>query len=306
MEFLSDLLGLNWVSMLAQTLNTAVPIVLAALGGILAERSGVINSALEGMMLIAAYAAFAIGVVTGSTLLGLCGGIAAGALLAAFHAVISIKYRTDQTISGTVLNIFAVGITAYLYRQFNMTESVETFQQWNIPILSDIPVIGEIFFQQQPLVYFTIILVGVVQLALFRTTWGLRTRAIGEHPRAADTAGIKVNRMRYLNVILSGALAGLGGAWLIVEAVGSFTPGMTTGRGFMGLAAMIFGNWTPIGAFLAALLFTIPGAVQVKLQLINAPIPYQFLGMLPYILTIIVLVGAVRRNKPPAAIGKPY
>lgn len=306
MDFLSQLLDLNWISMLSQTLNTAVPIVLAALGGILAERSGVINIALEGMMLIAAYAAFAIGVVTGSTLLGLCAGIAAGALLAAFHAVISIKYRTDQTISGTVLNIFAVGITAYLYRQFNMTESVETFQQWNIPLLSSIPILGEIFFQQQPLVYFTLLLVVIVQLALFRTTWGLRTRAIGEHPRAADTAGIKVNQMRYLNVILSGALAGLGGAWLIAEAVGSFTPGMTTGRGFMGLAAMIFGNWTPIGSFLAALLFTVPGAIQVKLQLINAPIPYQFLGMLPYILTIIVLVGAVRRNKPPAAIGKPY
>jgi simple sugar transport system permease protein len=306
MELIENLLGLNWISMLAQTLNSAVPIILAALGGILAERSGVINIALEGIMLIGAYVAYAVGLYATSTIVGLMAGVFAGAIIGAFHAVLSIKYKTDQVISGTVINIFALGITAYLYRQLGLDKSVDTFSQWNIPLLSDIPFIGEIFFQQQPLVYITLILVVAVQIALFRTRWGLRTRAVGEHPRAADTAGIKVRQMRYLNVILSGVLAGLGGAWLIVEAVGSFTPNMTTGRGFMGLAAMVFGNWTPLGAFWACLLFTIPAAIQVKLQLINVPIPYQFLGMMPYILTIIVLVGAMRRSTPPTALGKHY
>lgn len=305
-EFIKSLLELNWVSMLAQTLSTAVPIVLAALGGIMAERSGVINIALEGIMLFAAYVAFAIGLLADSTLIGLIAGVAFGGLLALFHGVLSIKYKVNQTISGTVMNIFAAGITGYLFRQFPTDKSVSTFTQWNVPVLSQIPVIGEVFFQQQPITYITLLLIVIVHFVLFRTSWGLRTRAIGEHPRAADTVGINVNRMRYINVIISGLLAGLGGAWLIAEGVGSFTPNMTTGRGFMGLAAMIFGSWTPLGAFLASLLFTIPAAIQVKLQLIGVPIPYQFLGMAPYILTIIALASAVRRVSPPSALGKPY
>jgi simple sugar transport system permease protein len=305
-EFIKSLLELNWVSMLAQTLSTAVPIVLAALGGIMAERSGVINIALEGIMLFAAYVAFAIGLLADSTLIGLIAGVAFGGLLALFHGVLSIKYKVNQTISGTVMNIFAAGITGYLFRQFPTDKSVSTFTQWNVPVLSQIPVIGEVFFQQQPITYITLLLIVIVHFVLFRTSWGLRTRAIGEHPRAADTVGVNVNRMRYINVIISGLLAGLGGAWLIAEGVGSFTPNMTTGRGFMGLAAMIFGSWTPLGAFLASLLFTIPAAIQVKLQLIGVPIPYQFLGMAPYILTIIALASAVRRVSPPSALGKPY
>jgi simple sugar transport system permease protein len=305
-EFLQGLSQINWISMLAATLTSATPIVLAALGGILAERSGVTNIALEGIMLTSAYVAYGAGILLGSTLGGLMVAIAAGALIALLHAVLSIKYRTNQVVSGTVINIFALGITGYLYRQFDSNSDLSTFPTIDIPLLSQIPVFGEIFFQQQPIVFLTLILVAVMHLVLFRTKWGLRTRAVGEHPRAAATVGVDVNRMRYINVILSGVLAGIGGAWLIVEAVGRFTPNMTTGRGFIGLAAMIFGNWTPLGALGASLLFTIPEAIQVKLQLLGVPIPYQFLTMLPYALTILVLTGFGRRSTAPAALGNPY
>jgi general nucleoside transport system permease protein len=266
----------------------------------------VTNIALEGIMLTSAYVAFGVGILTGSAVIGLVAAVLAGALIAGLHAMLSIKYKTNQVISGTVINIFAVGITGYLYRQFDTNKDLPTFPVVTIPLLADIPVIGEIFFQHQPLVFLMLALVAAVHVVLFRTRWGLRTRAVGEHPRAADTVGINVNRMRYANVILSGVLAGIGGAWLIVEAVGRFTPNMTTGRGFIGLAAMIFGGWSPIGAFFASLLFTLPEAIQVKLQLLGVPIPYQFLTMLPYLLTIVVLAGFGRRNAAPAALGKAY
>jgi general nucleoside transport system permease protein len=305
-EFLQGLSQINWISMLAATLTSATPIVLAALGGILAERSGVTNIALEGIMLTSAYVAYGAGILLGSTFGGLLVAVAAGALIALLHGVLSIKYRTNQVVSGTVINIFALGITGYLYRQFDSNSDLSTFPTINIPVLSQIPVIGEIFFQHQPIVFLMLILVAVVHVVLFRTKWGLRTRAVGEHPKAAATVGVDVNRMRYINVMLSGVLAGIGGAWLIVEAVGRFTPNMTTGRGFIGLAAMIFGNWSPIGALGASLLFTIPEAIQVKLQLLGVPIPYQFLTMLPYLLTILVLTGFGRRSTAPAALGNPY
>lgn len=306
MDFLTALLQLNWIGLLAATITSATPIILAALGGIMSERSGVVNIALEGIMLTSAYVAFGVGILTGSTIIGLLAALISGALIAGLHALLSIKYRTNQVVSGTVINLFAVGITGYLYRQFDSNSDLSTFPQLAIPGLSSIPVIGEVFFQFQPLVYVMILLVAVVQIVLFRTKWGLRTRAVGEHPRAADTVGINVNRMRYANVILSGVLAGLGGAWMVVEAVGRFTPNMTTGRGFIGLAAMIFGNWSPVGSVLAALMFTVPEAIQVKLQLLGVPIPYQFLTMLPYLLTIVVLAGFGRRNTPPSAAGKAY
>jgi simple sugar transport system permease protein len=306
MDFLTALFQLNWIGLLAATITSATPIILAALGGILSERSGVVNIALEGIMLTSAYVAFGVGILSGSTVVGLLAALVSGALIAGLHALLSIRYRTNQVVSGTVINLFAVGITGYLYRQFDTNSDLSTFPQLAIPGLSSIPVIGEVLFQFQPLVYVMILLVALVQIVLFRTKWGLRTRAVGEHPRAADTVGINVNRMRYANVILGGVLAGLGGAWLVVEAVGRFTPIMTTGRGFIGLAAMIFSNWSPVGSVLAALMFTVPEAIQVKLQLLGVPIPYQFLTMLPYLLTIIVLAGFGRRNTPPAAAGKPY
>ncbi len=326
MEFLQQLLGLNWINMLRDTLNSAAPIILAAMAGIISERSGVTNIALEGIMLTAAFVAFATGVIATPyfpapgpldsnytpALIGLLCGALAGGLIAFLHAVLSIRYRTDQVISGTVINILAAGITSYLYRQLDTmkvldtNKSVSTLPVINVPGLQDLPVIGEILFQQQPIVYATLIGVFVLQFLIYRTRWGLRTRAIGEYPRAADTAGVNVNRMRYRNVVISGLVAGIGGAWLVVEAVGTFSPNMTVGRGFYGLAAMIFGNWNPVGAFLASLLFTIPASVGVKLQLLDVKIPYQFVGMLPYVLSILVLAIFMKRNRPPAAIGKPY
>ncbi len=303
---LSQFLALDWVSMLQAALRTATPIVLAALGGILAERSGVINIALEGIMLFAAYAGFVVGILTGSTWIGLLGALVSGALIAALHALLCIRFKTNQVISGVVINIFAAGLTGYFYRQFDINADVTTLSEINIPILESIPVIGPILFQQRVLTYVMLILVIVVQIALFRTAWGLRTRAIGERPRAADTMGIKVNRMRYMNVILSGVLAGLAGAYLTLGSVGRFTPNMTGGRGFIGLAAMIFGNWTPVGALFASLLFTIPDAIAVKLQILSVQIPSQIVTLLPYVLTIVVLAGFGRRSRAPEALGKPY
>jgi ABC-type uncharacterized transport system permease subunit len=305
-HIIQQLLGLDWVSMLQAALRTATPIVLAALAGVMCERSGVINIALEGIMLVGAYVGYAIGIITGSTLIGLGGAMLAGMLIAALHALLCIRYKTDQVISGVVINIFALGMTGYFYRQFDVNADVTTLGEIGIPILQSIPVIGPIFFQQRVLTYVMMIAVIVLQIALFKTIWGLRTRSVGEHPRAADTVGIKVNRMRYMNVILSGILAGMGGAYLVLDSVGRFTPNMTGGRGFIGLAAMIFGGWTPIGAFLASLLFTIPDAIVIKLQIIGVQIPSQIISLLPYVLTIVVLAILGRRSSAPAALGKPY
>lgn len=305
-EFFAALLRLDWTGMLAATVRTSTPIVLAALGGIFCERSGVINIALEGIMLTGAYIGVAVGVATGSTLIGAIAAIVAGALIAGLHGVLSITYKTDQVISGTVINILAIGLTGFLYRQYETTVSVATFPLIEVPLLSSIPVLGPILFQHQPIVYTMMFMVVITHLVLFRTPWGLRTRAVGEHPRAADTVGIRVNSVRYANVLISGCIAGLGGAWLSLESVGHFSPLMTSGRGFIGLAAMIFGNWSPLGALGAALLFAFPEAFQIKLQLLNVPVPSQFLTLLPYALTIVALAGVVRRTTPPAALGKPY
>jgi len=301
MDFFQNLLQLDWVSMLQAALRTATPIVLAALGGILCERSGIINVGLEGVMLVAAYVGYAIGVLTGSVALGLMAAVLAGGLISALHALLSIKYKTNQVISGTVINIFAAGLTGYFYRAFDTNVDLPTLAEIRIPVLADIPVLGPILFQQRPFTYAMIILAVLLQIALFRTVWGLRTRAVGEYPRAADTVGIKVNRLRYLNVILGGMLAGLGGVYLTLGSVGRFTPNITGGRGFIGLAAMIFGGWNPIGALGASLLFTIPDAIAVKLQIINIAIPSQIVSLLPYVLTIVVLAGFGRRNNAPAA-----
>jgi len=231
-------------------------------------------------------------------------------LIAALHAVLSINFMVDQIVSGTVINILAVGITGVFYRNFIESQNTAgpgTLPQWNIPLLSQIPVVGPIFFQNQFVTYAMLALIVIVHFTLFHTVWGLRTRACGEHPMAAETAGINVYFVRYVNVIASGALAGLGGAYFSLQQIGNFLPGMTGGRGFIGLAAMIFGHWTPVGAFLASLLFAGSDQVGSRLQSVfHVPIPLQFLGMLPYILTIVVVAGAMGRAVAPAAVGRPY
>ena len=290
------------------TLATATPIALGAYGGLFSERSGVVNIAIEGMMLTAAMMAAFVSGYTGSLALGVLAGLLSSGLMAALHAVVSIRFKTDQIISGTVINILAAGLTAHFYQVFLVPPrwpgSAGTFPDLPIPILSDIPFIGKVLFSHQPIVYAMLILTFVIHYVLFYTPWGLRMRAVGEHPKAADTLGINVYFTRYANVIIGGLLAGLAGIWLSLEWVGTFNINMTGGRGFIALAALIFGRWTPFGAFGAALLFGLANAIQIRTQTLNPDIPAEFLQMLPYILTIVV--AAVRRPIPPAAIGQPY
>lgn len=308
--------SMNLPGMIQSTLTAATPLTLGAMAGILCERVGIINIAIEGMMLAGAFAAVAFASLFDSLWMGLLAGCLVGGCMAALHAVLSVKYQVDQIISGTVINILAAGGTRFLNLRLLEPAGLSTpgsFDVVSIPVLSDIPVIGPILFQNQPTVYIMLILLVVVNYVIFYTPWGLRMRACGEHPGAADTVGVNVNRMRYISVIVGGLIAGIGGAYFSLGVVGTFEDGMTRGQGFVALAAMIFGNWNPFGAFLAALLFGFSNAIQVKMQIIqpilpfiNQPIPHQFLQMAPYLLTIIVVAGVVGRSRPPAAEGKPY
>ena len=296
------------VDLASATLIAATPLVLAALGGVMTERSGVTNIALEGIMLTAAFAGFAVAFVTHSLALGLLGSIVSGMLIAALHAVLSIEFLVDQIISGMVINILAVGVTGVFYRTVLQggVKGPGTLPIWKIPVLSSIPMLGPVFFQNAMVTYLMLVLVIVVHLVLFNTVWGLRTRACGEHPLAAETAGVNVRFVRYVNVIASGALAGLGGAYFTIQQIGQFLPNITGGRGFIALAAMIFGRWTPVGAFGGSQLFAGADALAARLQDEGVHVPIQFLGMLPYVLTIVVLVGAMGRAIAPAAVGRPY
>jgi ABC-type uncharacterized transport system permease subunit len=308
--------SLNLPGMIQSTLTAATPLTLGAMSGILCERSGIINIAIEGMMLTAAFAAVAFASIFGSLWMGLLMASLLGGLMAALHAVLSIKYKVDQIISGTVINILAAGATRFLNLRLLEPAGLSTpgyFASIRIPLLADIPIVGPILFDNQPTVFIMLILVVVVNYLVFFTPWGLRMRACGEHPRAADTVGVNVNRMRYISVIIGGLIAGIGGAYFSLGIVGSFEDNMTRGQGFVALAAMIFGNWNPTGGFLAALLFGFADALQVKMQIlkpmlpfVNAPIPPEFLQMAPYILTIIVVAGVVGRAIAPAQEGKPY
>ena len=299
------------ISALNFMLRAAVPLILGALGGILCERSGIVNIGIEGMMLAGAFAGFVAKVATNdwpllaSLLVGVLAALLVGGLMGLMHATFSIRYRMDQIISGTVIIILALGITSYLYDRDAVAEG--KFGAIRIPVLADIPVIGDFLFVNPPITFLALILVVVVHIALFYTRWGLRTRAVGEHPSAADTVGINVNRYRYINTILGGMLAGLAGGFLVLEAVGQFQEGMTAGRGFIALAAVIFGNWTPFGALAASLLFGYTQALQNELLLAGVTtIPRQFVSMLPYVVTIVAVAGLVGRVRPPAASGQIY
>jgi ABC-type uncharacterized transport system permease subunit len=299
------------VSALNFTLRASVPLVLGALCGILCERTGIINIGIEGMMLAGAFAAFVAKVATNgwpllaSLAIGVAAALLVGGLMGLLHATMSIRYRMDQIISGTVIIILAAGITSYLFSRDAVSEG--KFTAVPIPLLADIPVVGDVLFNNPPITYMALLLVVVVHVGLFYTRWGLRSRACGEHPRAADTVGINVNRFRYVNTSLGGALAGLAGGFLVLEAVGQFQEGMTAGRGFISLAAMIFGNWNPFGALAAATLFGYTQALQNELLLAGVTrVPRQFIAMLPYVVTIVAVSGFVGRVRPPAAEGKVY
>lgn len=292
-------------------LRFSIPLVLGALGGILCERTGIVNIGIEGMMLAGAFAAFVAKVSTNgwpvwiSLLFAVAVGLLIGGLMGLLHATFSIRYRMDQIISGTVIIILAAGFTTYFFNPNDMANA--KFSPIQIPVLGQIPVVGEVLFRNPPITYLALILVVVVHIGLFHTRWGLRSRACGEHPRAADTVGIKVNRYRYLNTMLGGMLAGLAGTFLVLEAVGQFQENMTAGRGFISLAAMIFGNWMPFGALGASLLFGYTQGLQNALLLEGVTnIPRQFIGMIPYVVTIIAVSGLVGRVRAPAAEGKVY
>lgn len=322
-------------------LGLATPIALGAVCGVLNERSGVVNIGIEGMMLFSAYAAFMTALfvhqafpaersslfgATPALIAGVIAAIAAGVIISLLHAWLSISVRADQIISGTIINITALGLTSYLNRLIKPFDSAGTFQSFRPPAeLVNLPVIGwliEMFTSVGPIAMLTIVLVIITQILLFRSRWGLRTRAVGEHPKAADTVGINVIRLRYRNVLIGGVFAGLAGAYLTLEATGSFQNNMTAGRGFIALAAMIFGRWTPLGAFGGALLFMGSQALGVAIRLappvgnlgtflagIQQAYPSiynNFFTGLPYLLTIIVLAGVVGRSSAPAADGKPY
>ncbi len=305
--------------MLVSTLLRATPITLGALSGVWCERSAVINIAIEGMMLSAAFTSvivssaaqniWGLGTTTG-LLLGLIVALITGGLLAAVLAVLAIRFKVDQIVAGTAINIFAVGLTSFLSASWLATNerlnASVNFRPVPIPLLAKIPVLGPVFFNTNLVVYLTLLLVIITHVVLFYTRWGLRTRAVGEHPKAADTLGINVFRTRYVNVIIGGCIAGLGGAYFTLGSVGRFDEVMTAGKGFIGLAAMIFGKWNPFGGFAASLIFGLADSLQTKLAILKVPIPSEFLLMAPYLATMITLAGIVGRAIPPAADGQPY
>jgi general nucleoside transport system permease protein len=298
------------VGLLDGTLFRATPLALGAFAGLLCERAGVVNIAIEGMLLTAAFTAALTGSAWGGPWVGLLCGMASGLLLGAFLGALSITYRVDQIIGGTVINILALGLTSYLGAQvlgrYPDLNAPGAFRAFGIPGLERLPLVGPLLFDNTIYVYAMFVLVVGLWWGLYRTRWGLRVRAVGEHPRAADTVGINVLRTRYRSVMLGGIVAGLGGTWFTLDATGGFNENMTAGKGFIALAALIFGRWHPVGAFVAALVFAFTEELQTRLALLDTPIPSDFLLMLPYIVTIVVVAGLVGRSRPPAADGVPY
>lgn len=282
-------------SLIVATLQSATPLILVALGGIFSERSGVVNIALEGIMLVGAWAAVYFSFLTGSALMGLLGAVFAGVMIAAIHALASIQYKANQVVSGVAINLLASGFT-----EFMMTKVWENAGQ--SPPVNKITNLGPLSW----FVFIAALLVIVAHWALWKTPWGLRLRAVGEHPKAADTVGVKVYVMRYWGVLLSGVFAGIAGASLSIGLISRFSNGMTAGRGFIGLAAMIFGNWNPKGAVAACLLFGFADSLGIVFQIFQVNVPNQFLQMAPYVITMLALAGVVGRSTPPAADGVPY
>ncbi len=297
--------------LLLGTVGLSIPLIFGALGGIISERVGVINIAIEGQLLAGAFVSAMVASLTGSPYAGLAAAMVAGMLVSFVLATFSIKYMVDQVIVGVVLNVLVLGLTSFLYSQVlsknsSLLNAPPRFDRIEIPVLSQIPIVGPVLFRQTLIVYLMYVIVAVVAYALFKTKWGLRLRAVGEHPMAADTVGINVAATRFWNVSLAGAIAGIGGAYFTLGSVGAFQKEMTAGAGFIALAAVIFGRWDPIRATLAALLFGFASNLQNVLSIIGSPVPSEFMLMLPYVVTIFAVAGFVGRVRGPAAAGKPY
>ncbi|MDJ0396023.1 ABC transporter permease [Rhodococcus sp. G-MC3] len=289
----------------------STPLIFGAMGGVISERVGVINIAIEGQLLSGAFVSAVVASLTGSTYIALLAALVAGALTSSLLAMFSIKYFVNQVIVGVVLNVLVVGLTSFLYSVV-LTKNTDTlnspprFARIEIPLLSQIPVVGPVLFRQTFIVYLMYVVVALVWFGLFRTKWGLRLRAVGEHPQAADTVGIDVAATRFWNVCLAGAIAGLGGAYFTLGSVGAFGKEMTAGAGYIALAAVIFGRWDPLKATMAALLFGFASNLQNVLGIIGSPVPSEFMLMLPYVVTIFAVAGLVGHVRGPAAAGKPY
>jgi len=305
-----DATAVNIVNLMQQSFAQSIPIVLGALCGCMCERSGVINIAIESQLLMGAFTGAIVASGVGSLVLGLVSGSLAGGLLGLLLAVFAITFLVDQIILGVVLNVLALGLTGFFYDRLMVPNpdlnNGNTFSAIKIPGLGDIPIIGPIFFNSTIFLYITYALIIVIQIGLFRTRWGLRVRAVGEHPTAADTVGIKVLWTRYRNVVLGGMVAGIGGAFLTIGSVGFFNKDISSGYGFIALAAMIFGRWTPLGAVAASLLFGFSAQLAVVLSSLSVPLSPYILQMTPYVATIIAVAGLVGRVRAPAADGKPY
>jgi ABC-type uncharacterized transport system permease subunit len=305
-----DATGVNLVNLMQQSFAASIPLVLGALCGCMCERSGVINIAIEGELLIGAFTGAIVASSVGSLWLGLISGSLAAGLLGLLLATFAITFFVDQIILGVVLNVLALGLTGFLYDRLMVPNpdlnTGSTFSAVKIPGLGDIPIIGPIFFDSSIFLYITYVLIIVIQVGLFRTRWGLRVRAVGEHPTAADTVGIRVLWTRYRNVVLGGMVAGIGGAYLTIGSVGFFNKDISSGFGFIALAAMIFGRWTPLGSVAAALLFGFSGQLAVVLSSLSVRLDSSILQMTPYVATIIAVAGLVGKVRAPAADGKPY
>ena len=300
-----------FTGLLQGALLLSVPLIFGAMAGVLSERSGVINIAIEGQLLAGAFMSGIIASLTQNTWAGLLIAPFAGMAIAWLLAVFAIKYGIDQVVLGFVLNVLVIGLTNFLYKQLlipyqDTWNNGGTFAPIEIPLLSKIPVLGPIFFAQSIIVYMMYLVVAVIHIALFKSKWGLRTRSVGEHPTAAESVGIDVNKVRFRNVLIAGAVAGLGGAFFTLGAVGAFSKEMTAGKGFIALAALIFGRWSPMGAVAAALIFGFADNLQGILTIIGTPIPSEFMLMAPYIATIIAVSGFVGKVRAPAADGIPY
>ena len=287
----------------SRTVRAAAPLMLGALCGVIGERSGVFNIGIEGQMLFAAFTGFMAASYSGSLLVGMAAGLVGAMVLGLFLAWTAVTLKMDQIIAGTVINIFALGATTFYYVQ---GRTMPAFPEWSVPGLSELPLVGKMLFQHGPLTFLALVAPFIVYVALFKTRWGLRTRAVGEHPGAADAVGVNVIKKRYINLIIAAALAGFAGLHLL-QSASAFNRGMTNGAGFIALAVMIIGRWHPFGAFAGALLFGFFIALQSQLQFNQAlDIPPQFFGMIPYVLTIVVLAVAGLNARPPAAGGQVY
>ncbi|CAB4775643.1 unannotated protein [freshwater metagenome] len=283
----------------------AMPLALAAMVGIMCERTGIVNIGIEGTLLLSSFVAFYVAIASKSIVIGFFVAMATGVVMSLLLALMSVTWKMDQIIAGTILNILATGLTSFFYVQGNMLPDM--FKQKPIPGLSNVPFFGEVLFKHGLLMYLGFVVIITLYYALFHTPWGLRSRSVGEHPSAADTAGVSVARMRYINVAIAGAIGGLCGSYLVLELVGSWNRGFTAGKGFTALALMIFGRWNPMGALAAAMFFGLAQAGANQLMINGTVnIPPQFVGILPYVMTIIVLAISAGKVRPPAAEGQPY